>query len=500
MINVERNYGTDIRISYYDESGNIRISKVPIPETQKFRWVECDENDPYRAEGFVSHENNPVKREKSKSLDKYRLIEFLNNNINDDFKKKIHAFNPPKKWFMDIETEILDDGFPDVENPQSRVISNSFCNQKGEVYVTTIQKLSIVQKKNISRRINEYFDNLKPEDSGLKKEYNVKFRCYEDNEAKMLAELFYNFIPRMPLITGWNFHKFDWMYLVNRARKIGIKPEKSSPTDSMYTFSIKDKYNPNIRYKIELPYHRGVVDYMQIYEKWDTSVKIKSSSNLDFVANEILGLTKVSYPGTLMDLYRDDIETFLVYNAVDTILVSLIDEKLQTFNTMQKLACEGRVQLNDAQFASVIIETLFSDVFHKRGKVFVKKSYNHENEEKYAGGFVHEPEKGVFEDVVIFDYESMFPSIMMFGNIGVDTYLGKTHDEGKTYLDHIGNTHKIDPKKHVWLASGAVYSKHEDSVMREVVSQLFDERITAKKAGGIISGEIADLEKMLEKL
>ncbi len=498
MISIEQKYGRELKISYYDNNGDIRISNIEIPDIERYRWHECGEDDPYRAKEFLSQENRPVKRVRSKSLDKYRIYEFMNKKFTPEFMSQIHAFNPPKKWFMDIETEILED-FPDVNNPQCKVISNSFCNQNGEVYITTINPVSEIQKRNITRRINEYFENLKPEDAGLKKEYKVKFKCY-DTEASMLSDLFHSFIPKMPLITGWNFHKFDWMYLVNRAKGMQIKVEKSSPTENMYNFNIKDKYNPNIKYKVELPYHRGIVDYMMIYEKWDTSVKLKSSFNLDFVSNEVLGLSKVAYSGTLMDLYRDDFETFLFYNAVDTILVSLIDEKLQTFNTMQKLSCEGRVSLNDSAFASVIIESLFSDIFYKRGKVFVRREYSNENEEKYAGGFVYEPKKGIFDDVVIFDYESMFPSIMMFGNIGVDTYLGKTHDEGKTYLDSSGKTYTIDPKDHIWLASGAVYSKDEDSVMRQVVSQLFDERIVAKKAGGIISGEIMELEKMMKKI
>lgn len=505
MINIEQIYGRELKVSYYDENGDIRISKIPIPDSERYRWQECESDDPYRVKGMVSHENRPVKRVKAKSLDKYRIYEFMNNKISKDFLKQIHAFNPPKKWFMDIETEVLDDEFPDVDNPKCRVLSNSFCNQKGDVFITTIphiytgKKLTAVQKENIGRRVNDYFKDLRPGDQYLIKEYKVKFKDY-DNEALMLSDLFYNYIPKMPLITGWNFHKFDWMYLVNRARGMQLRPEKSSPSGTFYNFNIKDKWNPNVKYKIELPYHRGIVDYMMIYEKWDTSIKLKSSTNLDFVANEVLGLSKVHYSGTLMDLYRDDIETYLFYNAVDTILVALIDEKLQTFNTMQKLSCEGRVSLNDSQFASVIIESLFSDVFFKRNKVFVRKDFDNSNEEKYAGGFVFEPTKGIFDDVVIFDYESMFPTIMMFANTGVDSLLGKTHDGGKTYIDKFGQTHTINREDHIWMASGAVYSKKEDSVMRKVVSELFDERITAKKAGAIIGNEIAELEDMLKNM
>lgn len=499
MINIEQVYGRELKISYYNQNGDIAITKVVIPESQKYRWQEWHEgidHERYRSKEFVSHDNKPVKKVIARSLDKYRIMELINNYMSVDFRDKVNAFNPPKKWFMDIETEIID-GFPDVYNPVGKVLSNSFCNQNGDVYITGIKPLTLEQKKSIKRRINEYFADLSGDNERLKKTYNVKIKEYK-TEAHMLSELFYNYIPKMPLITGWNFLKFDWAYLTNRCKLLGVKPERASPTGNTYSITLRDKWNPTVRYKIDhLPYHRGVVDYMMIYEKWDTSVKLKSSVNLDFVAEEVLGLSKVAYPGTLMDLYRNDYETYLFYNAVDTILVALIDEKLQTFSTMQKLACEGRTSLHDAAFASAIIESLFSDVFYKKGKVFIRRE-DIPQKDKYAGAFVYEPKRGMFDDCAIYDFESQFPAVMMFGNVGIDTYLGKTHDEGKTYLDHEGKTHVIKSDEHIWLASGAVYSKKEDSVMRMVCSQLFDERIIAKKAGGIINSEIAELEEMLK--
>jgi len=76
------------------------------------------------------------------------VYEFMNNKLSKNFLSQIHAFNPPKKWFMDIETEVID-GFPDVENPKERVLTNCFCNQSGIVYITTIDPVSEMMKANI---------------------------------------------------------------------------------------------------------------------------------------------------------------------------------------------------------------------------------------------------------------------------------------------------------------------------------------------------------------
>jgi DNA polymerase elongation subunit (family B) len=496
MINIEQKFGT-VHISYYGEDGGIMKMSVNIPESQKFQWVECEPDDPRRDKEFVSHQNVPVKKEKAKGLNKYRMIEFI-DSFSDEVKAKIFSTSSPKKWFMDIETEVID-GFPDTTNPKERVLANAFCDQKGNGFVTGLIKLSLAQKQRLEDRVNDYFADIK--DESLRKKYKIQYKYY-NSEALMLSDLFYTYIPKMPMLTGWNFLKFDWDFLVNRCRKIGVNPEKSSPTGSMFTLSLKDKYNPTITQKIEIPMHRAVVDYMAIFEKWDTSMKFKTSLNLDYVGKEILGLQKVSYTGTLMDLYHNDYETYLYYNMVDTILVALIDEKLQTFNTMLTIASEGGVQLHDAAFASVVIESLFSKFFYAQKKVFVKKDIDRDDS-TYDGGFVLEPGKGIKNDVTIFDYESMFPSLMMLGNTGTDTHLGKTTDEGKTYMGKDNKIHTIDPKKHIWLASGAVYQKADDegnpveSVMRVVVSQLFTQRIKAKHAPAAIYRDIEKLKSML---
>lgn len=68
-----------------------------------------------------------------------------------------------------------------------------------------------------------------------------------------------------------------------------------------------------------------IFDYMQLYEICDTSIKVKESSSLDFVANK-LSRWKIKYNGPLQKLYEDDFETFMYYNAVDSVLAQKIHE------------------------------------------------------------------------------------------------------------------------------------------------------------------------------
>ena len=49
----------------------------------------------------------------------------------------------------------------------------------------------------------------------------------------MLNYFFERLVPKMPVISGWNFLDYDWRFLVNRCRRIGLKPEVSSYTNKL---------------------------------------------------------------------------------------------------------------------------------------------------------------------------------------------------------------------------------------------------------------------------
>jgi DNA polymerase elongation subunit (family B) len=163
------------------------------------------------------------------------------------------------------------------------------------------------------------------------------------------------------------------------------------------------------------------------------------------------------------------------------------------------LANTGNVSIYEAPYASVIVANRFSDYYYKNNQVFVKDEEAPEDDgDSYTGGYVMEPGKGIFEGVSIEDYESMFPSLMMMMNAGVETYLGQTQDNGRTFQDIYGKYHNMDPNKHCWAMSGAVYDKTKESSMRHVLSEIFGDRVKAKTDGFAIDNEIKYLKDLLK--
>jgi DNA polymerase elongation subunit (family B) len=108
-----------------------------------------------------------------------------------------------------------------------------------------------------------------------------------------------------------------------------------------------------------------------------------------------------------------------------------------------------------------------------------------------------QPEKGIKNDISIFDFESEYPSTMLFGNMGADALIGMTSDQGKTFVDNQGNVHEIEKDKHIWTVTGAVFDKLKDSSMRTVVSRIFDQRVEAKNRGKAIEAEIKYLKELV---
>lgn len=490
MIDYEQ-LGRDVVVSYVKEEGNIALVKIPIPQEHFYNWKACGKDDPAASRTVTTFDGRPVKKVKSHRLDKYRLMEMM-HLLSDEFKDKIHSVHQPKKVFMDIETEILTKAIPSADNPMEAVLTNSWV-EGNKVTMQGFKKLDQSDIEAIKNMINDHV-------KALNTSYEVEYLYYTDERA-MLRDLFEVHLPRMMFVTGWNFLKFDWNYMSARAKFLGININKVSPTGRSYSYYIRDKFSKEkAGTTVYLPKHKIVVDYMMLYENIDKSVKVKESSQLDWVGKEVLNIPKVSYNGNLMDLYRDDYKRYLFYNVVDCILVKELDAKLQTFSTMMTLGSKGKVPLHEATFASDIVENLFCEEYLSRNMVFVDERKQASTDQSYSGGYVKEPAPGIHTGVAGLDYESLFPSLMLAFNTGLDTYMGHTHDRGQTFISiNDGSTNKFDSKTMTWCESGAVYSKAGDSVMKTVIVDLFKARVEAKHYANELDEDIEKLERMLKQ-
>lgn len=457
ILDIENNEGQLI-ISYFDKDGKIAIKDYRLPECHN--WKVCSPHDPKRSTEYKNWDGAPVKPVRQKRLNKFSVYEFI-DNLPEDEKAEITALNFPKVQSVDIETEVID-SFPVPEIAREKITTIAIATEANATVVLGWKPISKQQEKEIFDKHREYLKEYG--------EWNFKYICFED-EYNMMYTFINKFIPNFSLMIGWNFLSFDWKYIYNRCKKLGINPATASPTR-------KVQGNDNI------PLHVGIIDYLDVYRRWDRTVQIKENNTLDFVGGAVLGVSKLKYIGTLQDLYEKDYDKYVLYNAIDAAIVCLIHKKLKTINAVLSVSCLCNLSMYKASSAVNLTEALLWKGYYDRNKVIANERLD-QVKGSYEGAYVKEPEIGIFRAATCYDYASLYPSIMRQCNISPETFIEKTSNVEKL------EKYKKDPK-YIVSVTGAVYDS-ELSVLKEILTDLYSKRKVHKKRH-------LDIERLLNKI
>lgn len=470
MINIEQK-SNKVIISNFNEKGMIELHEFILPKSEMFEWQYY--SDKRKEEGIRSWDNRPVQKKTDiKRLNRFRLIEWM-ESLSDEEKTKIYDFNQPKKFFCDIEVEIQDE-FPDASLAKTPVVTIALSDEDNIITVLGTKEITAKDIQNTEVKLQDYFKDYTPD---------IKFKyVYFNSEYDMLYTFFIKFLPRIPFLTGWYFLDFDWKYLLNRARQLQIPVEKSSPTNRLSGMH-------------ETPMHKVIVDYKEIYEKWDKS--LKENLTLDWTAKYRLGLTKVKYPGTLKDLFVNDYLLFVFYNAVDTHLVNLLDKKTSVADIFFKLGTLTKSEYQKAFSPVHMTENVLCRGLLEKNLVMIPEEINRSKDNKFKGAHVHKPKVGLYEFVGAFDFASLYPSVMRQFNISPESYLGKIGEEEEKSIFSVKKDKIENLENKIVCANGAVFDT-EESVLRKALDYFYDKRKKAKLESYEVEKEIESLKKILE--
>lgn len=235
-----------------------------------------------------------------------------------------------------------------------------------------------------------------------------------DDDKKNIAD-FYNYvIERDPdIIVGYNSNHFDWIYLIERSRHLGIKLDIGRRRDV--------PPSPSTYGHISIPGRLSLDLYNYVEEI--PEIKLKS---LDVVA-DYLGIMKRS-ERTLIDYmefpkYWSDPskrELLLKYNREDVLSTEGLARKFLPFAL--QLSNLTRMPLDQVGAASVgyRLEWFLMFEAYKAGEL-IPNRLEEEYAETYKGAVVMQPSPGVHENVAVLDFTSMYPNIMIKYNVGPDT-------------------------------------------------------------------------------
>lgn len=479
-------------VSYVDKSGQIKLKYYQMDNPLKY--VTCDDTDPDKHPTFKYWNGSNVKQIEVNYPDRYSIYEFL-DNLPEKEKEEIFEYNVPKMYFVDIETEIID-GFPDAETAPTRVTAISVVYDD-KIILMGLKDMPEDMQERICKNTNEYFKKYNAN-------YKLKYSKFEE-EFDMLYHFFNNMVPKMPLITGWNFLNYDWTYLINRSRKlskwINGREIKIDPSVSSFTKRLNKIWSTNY----EMPAHRMVFDYMQLYEVCDTSIKVKESSSLDFVSNKLVGVDKIKYSGSLQKLYEDDFETFMYYNAVDSVLVQKIHDARNYISIIFAISALARIritdvisQMNNALGSLAITEGVLRNRFRTMENMVLFKDENmiRGDESGIAGGWVKDPIVGMNKWVVTYDFSSLYPRTQLQFFISPETFIGLRDEKDPDWCVDGNKRVKIDKEKHVLCVNGTVFEKRNSPTLN-MLTEVFAER---KRNKNIMMSKKEELQKVLDEI
>jgi DNA polymerase elongation subunit (family B) len=267
-----------------------------------------------------------------------------------------------------------------------------------------------------------------------------------------------------------NCISFDLEYIFTRLPQIGI--QQSSVTNFGEFYVDGSKFVCNIPGTI-------AIDQDFLYKTF-TFTKMENYK-LGFIAQHELGVTKIQLPLPFNEMYWKMLNTTIEYNIRDTELLDRLEEKLAHINLMNEL----RIICNTS-FDSVSsfgqTDSLMVSFLRNQG-LSSKNSDPHIKKENYPGAYVHEPIPGAYDWITDFDFASLYPSIMITYNIGVNSFVMKTEDPHMGYdityqPDELPEKIKviIDPlykKEAMTITSDQLLKKIKDSNLVHTINGCF---------------------------
>ncbi len=277
------------------------------------------------------------------------------------------------------------------------------------------------------------------------KDIEIEIRKFDvmvrfNDEGRMIKS-WEELVKQCTILTGYNTSGFDIPYIVDRAKVLRVGNLKIGQSDdNLWT----KKHISKGRSVVKIGGIKGkiVEDVLYILRRDDASNTIKADYNLknlklEVTAKEVLGKEKKEFSTEQMiEYWRNGTneEEFINYCSVDS---ELALEFITKFRLLDKFIGLSRrsgkliQDIIDSQGFGGLVENLLMKEFRKldrvvpcRGKIY--SSYNSLGETKeddLKGAFVLTPKLGISDNVVISDYSSMYPTLMMKNNLCYTTVI-----------------------------------------------------------------------------
>ena len=272
---------------------------------------------------------------------------------------------------------------------------------------------------------------------------------------KDMLERFFQLVRELDpdLILGWNLINFDLKVIRKRCQKLEV-PFVLGRLDTVKKLVLKEGFFERSKVIAD---GRQIIDLLM----WVRDTVKLDDYKLETVAYHYLqegkNITFFSKGEEIEELFRKDPQKLVYYNLKDSELVLRILEKSTLLSLYMKRSSLTGLMLDDVKGSIASLDALYLKKLRDRG--YVAPSTGHSaKEESITGGYVMDSVPGLYENIVVFDFKSLYPSLM--------------------------RTFNIDPlsfgKKGIKAPNGASFSK-EKGIMPEILEELFEVREEYRK-------------------
>jgi DNA polymerase elongation subunit (family B) len=422
-------------------------------EDTGYTTLEGDTVKPIRPGGIRDSREFCKRYENVENFTVYGNQAYLYQWISDNFPGEV-KYDPSKirVFTIDIETA-AENGFPDIESADQEILLITVKDSFTGIYHVWGSRPFQTPQADVSYT-----------------------HCA--NEQELLQRYLAWWTENYPdVITGWNVNLFDVPYICNRlARILGDKTTKLfSPWKLLSSREIYIQGRKNISYDVS---GITVLDYLDLYKKF--TYTNQESYRLDHIAFVELGRKKLDHSefDTFKEFYTNDWKKFVEYNIIDVRLVDQLEDKMKLMDLAFTLAYDAKVNLEDVFSQVRMWDAIIYNYLRKRN-IAIPPKQTSVKKDKYAGAYVKEPIAGIYEWVVNFDLNSLYPHLIMQYNISPETLMDVRHPSAT--VDGLLNK-KIDiDGEYCVCANGAQYRKDVRGFLPELMEKIYDERSIYKR-------------------
>jgi len=247
----------------------------------------------------------------------------------------------------------------------------------------------------------------------------IEFVEGEEELLERFKEIINSYKPEF--ITGYFSDGFDFPYIATRAKKYKIKLDIGLDRSDAI---INKRDDSKARIK-------GIVhiDIFKFIKKVISRTMKTQRYNLDSVAEELLGKKKEDVDldnlAKVWDECSEELEKFCYYNLVDSLLAYELMEKVMP-NILELSKMVRVLPFNSTRKGfGQLVESYLMYLTKEYNEIIPSKPSGDKVrgriDKRYQGAFVYTPQPGVYENLVVLDFRSLYPSIISAHNISADT-------------------------------------------------------------------------------